>query len=248
MKKMNRNTAILIVGLIVLSTVACNKETIVNSKISSNNNEQTANENMVGKCNSNSIVFPPKAHMHGKSYGEWVAEWWKWNLQFSCANFPLQDIDGSRQNQLQSGPVYFLSGKRGNTLNVTVPKDKSIFFPAITYYEERPSVVPGVYQDLLNAVTGFVNKMDQLSVTVDGKAINANDYKIISPMFQYRANGDLANCYDSEISGNKQPFLAGGYFFMLKPLSRGQHIIHRVGGASSVFPFVFDITYVITQL
>ncbi len=50
------------------------------------------------------------------------------------------------------------------------------------------------------------------------------------------------------MSGDVLPFVTGGYFFMLKPLSPGQHIIHRVGGASSLFPFVYDITYNITQL
>jgi len=203
-----------------------------------------------------SVIFPIQANMYGKTYPEWVAEFWKWNLQFDCDHVPLRDVDGSRESQNQSGPVFFLSGRRGNTLSVTVPADKSIFIPLITFEADFPcsdngDPAPGetIEHFLTSIASTNADAMDQLLFTIDGVPVNnLSDYKIISPMFSIAANSDLANCFDNCITGTAQQFVASGYFLMLKPLSPGQHVIRRVGGASAFFPFVYDNTYNITQL
>ena len=209
------------------------------------------------------MVFAPQATMYGKRYAAWTAEWWKWDLQFDCAHFPTRDVDGSLESQNQSGPVYFLAGKRmpfpgGGTriITVTIPADVSLFFPMATFENEYPCVDVGepgpgqtVEQLLTSLAIPLANAIDQLSLTIDGVAFtNLSSYKFISPMFTTSANADLANCFDGCITGTPQQFVTGGYFVMLKPLSAGTHVIHRVAGASSLFPFTFDIEYDITQL
>jgi hypothetical protein len=229
---------------------ACQKTGVVNPSNPSGSIPPDVNQSQ------NSLVFPHQAHMYGKSYPEWAAEWWKWNLHFDCDHVPLRDIDGSRENQNQSGSVFFLAGRRGHTLNVTVFADVSLFFPLISFETEYPCSDNGepnpgeTVEHFLTRLTQVsTDAMDQLSLTIDGVPIgNIADYKFISPMFNIAANSDLANCFDGCISGTSQPFVAGGYFFMLKPLSAGPHVIRRIGGASSLFPFVYDITYNITQL
>lgn len=241
-KVMHITLAIASFAFIVLLD-ACKKED--NSGIASKDQSQ----NSIARNDNASLIFPTQAHMSGKTYTEWASEWWKWNLQFDCSHFPLSDVNGSRQNQNQSGTVFFLSGRRGNTLSVTVPHDATLFFPLITYYADSRTTGTGVEQSLTNDVTSTVDLMDGLSLTIDGISItNLSDYKLVTPMFMYAGNADLANCYDSDITGSAEPFVAGGYFVMLKSLSPGQHTIHRVGGASALFPFLFDITYNITAL
>ena len=203
-------------------------------------------------------VYAADAKVGGKANAQWAAEWWKWNLQFDCANFPIRDTTGAKENQNQSGSVYFLAGRRGYTLSVTVPAGVSIFLPLITFESDYPcasdpSSQPAqgetVEHFLTTMTQGSVDAMDQLSLTIDGDSIsNVGSYEFISPMFDMSANADLANCFDDCISGTTQSFVGGGYFFMLKPLSKGTHTIHRVGGASSLFPFLYDITYNVTQL
>jgi hypothetical protein len=239
-----------------LWVTSCQKESITPSG--------GVNDVDVVKSNSqNSLVFPPQANMYGKSYAQWSAEWWKWDLQFDCDHFPTRDVDGSLENQNQSGPVYFLAGKRmpfpgGGTriITVTIPAGVSLFFPLATVENEYPCVdvgepAPGqtVEQLLTSLAVPFADAIDQLSLTVDGISVgNLSGYKVISPMFTTSANADLANCFDGCLSGTPQQFVAASYFIMLKPLSPGTHIVHRVGGASSIFPFTFDIEYDITQL
>jgi hypothetical protein len=195
-----------------------------------------------------SKVYASDATVSGKTYSQWAAEWWKWNLQFDCAHFPIRDVDGSLENQNQSGSVFLLAGKRGNTLSVTVPSGKTIFLPLITFESDYPCAsdtsahpAPG------ETVEHYLTTSTQGGV-IDGDSIaNMSSFKIMSPLFTMSANADLANCFDDCINGTEQSFVAGGYFFMLKPLSPGTHTIHRVGGASSLFPFLYDITYNITQ-
>ena len=203
-------------------------------------------------------VYSANSQMYGKSYSQWAAEWWKWNLQFDCAHFPISDVDGSMENQDQGGSVYFLAGKRGNTLSVTVPSGASILFPLITFESDYPAASDTSYhpasgesvEHFLTSMTqGGVNAMDQLSLTIDGDSVtNISSFQVLSPLFTMSANVDLAGCFDDYITGTNQSFVGGGYFFMLRPLSPGTHTIHRVGGASAFFPFVYDITYNITQL
>lgn len=205
-----------------------------------------------------SPVYPYDASSYGKTNAQWAAEWWKWNLQFDCVHFPLRDTTGALANQNQGGSVFFLSGRRGHTLSVTVPSGVSLFLPLITFESDYPCAsdtsfhpAPGEsVEHFLTATTqGSVNAMDQLSLTIDGDSIKpVSSYKYISPLFSMSANADLANCFDDCITGSPQSFVGGGYFFMLRPLSKGTHTIHRVGGASALFPFLYDITYNITQL
>ncbi|MCX6277644.1 MAG: hypothetical protein NT004_06085 [Bacteroidetes bacterium] len=205
-----------------------------------------------------SKVYGATATVYGKTNAQWANEWWKWNLQFDCTHFPLRDTSGAYENQSQSGSVFFLSGRRGNTLSLTVPAGVSIFLPLITFESDYPcasdtSFHPAAGESVEHFLTAGVQSntdaMDQLSLTIDGDSIKpVTSYKLVSPMFTMTANADLANCFDDCLSGTQQSFVAGGYFFMLKPLSKGTHTIHRVGGASSLFPFLYDITYNINQL
>ena len=192
-------------------------------------------------------MFSSGTKMFGKTYSQWVAEWWKWDLQFDCAHFPTFDADGSLENQNQSGDVFFLAGNRHSaTLSVTVPADVAIFIPLATVESDYPCG-DATLDDLASNTQGFVNTITDLSLTVDGQSItNLSSFQVLSPTFTTSANADLANCFDDCISGNPMQFVAGGYFCMLKPLSAGSHTIVRhavaVGGAVT-----YDTVYNITQ-
>jgi hypothetical protein len=203
-------------------------------------NQNAPADNSVNTNRSqSSYVFGSQSNMYGKSYSQWVTEWWKWTMQFDCSHFPIRDESGSWESQNQSGPVYFLAGRRGFTLNVTIPADVSLFFPLVSVEENS---VPDLVQTAINDV----NTIYDPSLTIDGQSIDVTNYKFISEVFTTTANADLANCFDPGLTGASQDFAAGGYFVMLKPLSPGQHVIHRL--ASVQQGPTFDITYNITQL
>src|SRR5258708_30645456 len=96
MKRKNKLIQAAIAALILTSAlwfVACQKEKNPATPGANGTSEMSA-----GKS-SNSLVFPVQAKMYGKSYADWSAAWWKWDLQFDCDHFPSRDTDGTRENQ-----------------------------------------------------------------------------------------------------------------------------------------------------
>src|SRR2546421_285375 len=132
----NKNQLILAIAslsLIVLIS-ACKKD----DNTSTAKGEDQSGVSALRTSNA-SLVFPPQAHMSGKTYGEWGAEWWKWTLGFDCATSPHANSTGSYQDQNQSGPVYFLAGAYFNTpafRTAHVSADKMIFFSLLARLDD----------------------------------------------------------------------------------------------------------------
>jgi hypothetical protein len=227
----------------LLSLNACQKSDPIDPMTAGNDDVSINSER---RCNS--MIYSVNDRIFGKNYGQWAAELFKWTFQFDCTHSPYLDQTGAFQNQNQHGPVFFLGGAPSGTpvnRSVTVPHGKSVFFPLIYYFANTGC------GELLSAidgdVRGIVPYMDQLTLTIDGHSINnVTDYQAISPIFNYV--GDP--CFNSNfcIDGTQQQAVIGGYWIMLKPLSRGTHTIHTTGGASALFPAVKDVTWTITQL
>ena len=211
---------------------ACQKET-------SNSETSATTTEAVDRDNGNSKVFPPNAHPYGKSYDEWTVNWLQVFVTFDCANNPwLHPETGVLF--YQSGPVYFMAGLStpGASANVTVPHGKAILFPLFNYLNDYPCpaeynfepVPPQTLEEFLTegavAVTALATN---LSVTIDGASVsNPASYLFTTDLFYFTGNEDLSNnCYfDVCITGDSQPGVGSGYYMMLKPLSKGEHIVH----------------------
>ena len=60
---------------------------------------------------NNPGVLPPQSHSHGKTYGEWSAEWWQWALSLPADSNPFFDETGCANGANgQHGSVWFLTG------------------------------------------------------------------------------------------------------------------------------------------
>ncbi len=82
---------------------------------------------------------------------------------------------------------------------------------------------------LTSIVVGDLSNVDvsSLSVTIDGDEVsNLGSYMFVSDLFTATGNPDLINCADPCVTGDPQPTVMGGYYIMLKPLSKGQHTVH----------------------
>ena len=76
--------------------------------------------------------------IHGKTYGEWSAQWWKWVRSIPDPDGQSHPITSSGAVDCsigQAGPVWFLAGTPGGAPVVrecTVPKGKELFFPLLS--------------------------------------------------------------------------------------------------------------------
>ncbi len=188
-----------------------------------------------------SKVFPHTAHPFGKSYTQWTVDW--------MHEFMTDDCDHNAwlnpQYVLfhQNGPVYFMAGlsAQGASADITVPHGKAILFPLVNFLNDHPCPDPNFQPDpgqsmedflkngnaTFSGVTDFMALVTNTSVTIDGSPVsNTTNYQFISNLFNFTGNPDLATCFDGCITGESQAGVAGGYYIMLKPLSKGVHTVH----------------------
>jgi hypothetical protein len=186
-----------------------------------------------------SKVFPPTAHPYGKSYAEWTILWNQVFMGFDCDHNPW--LNPGHVLFYESGPVYLMAGiKPPNTSeNVTVPHGKAILFPLTNYLNDYPcpdpSWQPAPGQTMEEFLTEFIvwfnSIVTDLSVTIDGSPVsNLESYAVISPLFYFTGHPSLVSCdptfSDPCVTGEEQPAVNGGYYLMLKPLSKGTHTVH----------------------
>lgn len=212
--------------------------------------------------NGNPGVIPPQSHPYGKSYAEWSAEHWKWTYSLPAEAHPLTDTADVSAGQ--SGPVWFLGGTwapttdlNGNLIGVvdrevTVPVGKALFFPIVN---AEASVVEGngaSEAELREFANYLADHAESLTCTVDGRTVeNLESYRVASPLFEFGPlpDGNLLGLAE----GTTSPAVSDGYYIMLAPLSRGEHVIHFTGAIVFTaaedgfdFSFTLDITYRIT--
>ncbi|OEU41428.1 hypothetical protein BGV40_14985 [Methanosarcina sp. Ant1] len=197
--------------------------------------------------NPNPGVVPVNSNFHGKTYGDWSADWWKWALSIPADRNPLYD-DGTGKftTEAQSGDVWFLAGSWVGTkeINCKVPVEKAIFFPIINAECSRIEGNGETEEELRACANDLMNHVTVTKVTVDGRQLkDLDDYRVESDIFLFKLPKD--NILGLHPGSSKS--VSDGYWIMLKPLSAGKHKIHIYGKAVGVLPdgsdFVTEMTY-----
>lgn len=198
-------------------------------------------------------VLPPQSHPYGKSYGGWAVSWWQWALSVPADRNPLADTTGEFAGESQQGPVWFVGGTFGDTVerSFTVPAGKALFFPVFNWifgaaaFDCDPSVpgVPCVVCDLRDSAAANTDAAEVLDVSVDGVLLeNVRQYRASSP--QPFAIDYPENSITGLPAGHYYPNVADGYWLMLAPLTKGTHEIHFRTSASDTSngPLSFEVT------
>ena len=228
-----------------------------------------------GEGNPNTRVIPRSAYPFGKSFNDWSAEWWKWQLSLPATDHPAFSVDGANCDAGQSGKVWFLTGaftdefpeNEFNTVireSCSVPPGKAIFFPIINVecstIESPPFLLikegPDKNVDTCAAsfVEGPIAVAEDLSVTIDGTALeNPEAFRYQSPVFDFSFEDENDNILgvDCSIADCDDAYsISDGYWIMLTPLPVGEHAINFTGSfrdpISLDLIFGLDVTYIIT--
>lgn len=174
----------------------------------------------------NNPVVAPHASVAGHSQAEWSRMWWQWAASFDAKDSPVADRSGALCAGHQDGPVWFLAGTYGTQRTIrtcTVPRGKYLFFPLINYVvmPSGPKTSCGSVQDTAAAMT---DNPAALVLDINGRRIEG--------LLAHRQAP--ADCFDmgARTGGRVRisPSAANGYYVMLKPLPRGNHVLN-FGGA-----------------
>jgi len=170
-------------------------------------------------------VFPPNSSPYGKTYGEWSAVWWQWDLLLPLSRNPAVDPTGQFAGEGQSGPVWFLAGTYGGRAErtCTIPTGKGIFFPIVCsgYVCNLPTDTEPVAR---GCVRNDMNRVTDLELTVDNVSITGlESLRCESLRFDvlFDADDPLWPVSDP----GPYPAYSDGCWVMLEPLSPGTHTI-----------------------
>ncbi len=217
-------------------------------------------------------VFPINSAPYGKTYGEWSAKWWQWDLSLPATAHPLFDTADCSAGQ--SGPVWFLGGKscsfpappEGCNANLAVrscavPAGKALFFPIVntedSVIEENHGFGCGptnpTEADLRSCAAFIINGVTDLLCEIDGRSVhNLDSFRVQSPLFQFTlASHDNLLAAVGETGtpdGATSLSVSDGVYVMLTPLPAGPHTLHFHGRFTCAFcgDFSLDITYHLT--
>ena len=180
-------------------------------------------------------VLSPRWPWYGRTYEEWAARWWQWAYSLPADDTHPLLADGVMDcSPGQKGKVWFLGGNlAGSEANreCEVPAGKALFFPIINIVcsewtgdddplgcAESPGVPPGAE---------FI--MNPLSATIDGKPVRKLDRFLVVSQETF----DLGPLPDPAIwgapPGEETQGATRGYYLLLPPLSKGEHVIEFVG-------------------
>jgi hypothetical protein len=241
--------------ILALLFTACQKadnEVVPVSPASELANDPTNSSEITDRANGNSKVFPPSAHPYGKSYAEWTQEWIREFFNSDCENIPWVNPEAVLFHT--SGPVYIMAGiaEIGGSAHVTIPHGKAVLFPLVNFWADvcEGDLEPGqTVEEYLNGLIAwampFIDE-SSLSLTIDGNQVtDLGAYGFTTDVFNFTGNLEMATCFDPCVTGAPQPAAGGGYYVMLKPLSKGQHTIHYTSAVPD-FGLAQDATYHIT--
>jgi len=195
-------------------------------------------------------AYPPAPHL--------AAQWWQWALETPTSVNPLTDETGqfAAVNQPR-GHVWFLAGNQGGTTvrTVTIPAGKALFFPVANTFDVENGTATGVgtggkvffaknpLQTAQALVADIIATASDLFCQVDGRdvAITSANLEQSNPFALQLPTDNILQVQ----RGVYSPAVDSGYYVLIPPLSRGQHMI-RFSGSIAFFNFSLDVTYNIT--
>jgi hypothetical protein len=195
-------------------------------------------------------LFPVTSSPYGKSHAQWSADWWKWNLEHPVSGHPFVDAPEFDVTSGQSGDVWFLSTPFGVvTRVVTIPDDKALFVGTLCSEWSSLEGYPSEAEQRDTAVY-FGDHIIGMSCSLDGRTVTGIDaFRFDSPQFTFTAPSPWIF---GEVGGTGTA-VADGYYFFLKPLSVGTHVLHYTGsfhfstaeGDPFDADFGADVTYIL---
>ena len=174
-------------------------------------------------------TYPIESNPCGRPWREWVKLWWQWCYSGQIQDSPAYDQDGSLCGKNQKyGETWFLAGTFGTRIErkCLIPFGRSIFFPILNDIISFATDTHLKNEKELSAYAkADLDETRFLYVNVDGTELqNLKECRIRTPQFEItippeKLGGDPRRTHA----------VSDGYWIFLKPLLRGNHIIHFIG-------------------
>jgi hypothetical protein len=184
-----------------------------------------------GAANQNPGILPPSAIAHGKSYPEWVAAFWEWDLEYPLEGHPALEHDTFDLSLRQSGKVWFWSAPDFGERSCTMPAGTMLF---LTLRDVECSSLEAPDSGFFAATepeqrelaSYWADHIVNVFCVIDGVRVeNLAAYRFSSTQFQF----DAPTPWIFGETGGSGTGVGDGYYLLLAPLSKGEHTIHYGG-------------------
>src|SRR5205809_829879 len=179
-------------------------------------------------ASAESDIFSPHSKPFHKTFSQWSAEWWQFVLSFPTSENPLLDSTGEKCAIGQHGPVWFLMGALGGSVErrCSVPARTALFFPVVNLVNVNTNTQTA--EALRAEIASCFDGVTTLSVEVDGTPIEGlqrhpDRFRVRSVAFDVTLPAkNLFEVFAVVLpSGIYSPAVSDGFYIMLKPLDVG---------------------------
>jgi len=180
----------------------------------------------------------------GKTWEAWAEDWWRYIMSIPKIQSPGLDPDGSRFNLISNinENVQFFVGTYGGSVErfCEINSNKAVFGPIMNYvssFAENSKVTSE--EELKNHVRKDADDFKNMEFILNGKKLNdIPSYRVDTEVF------DLFCVKDNpfNISPGVTKAVCSGYYFFLKPLSKGFYDL-RVQGSCSLGETRIDVIW-----
>jgi hypothetical protein len=214
--------------------------------------------------NPNPCVIPPNSGQ----YADLSVQWWQWAYSQPVSANALFDTTGADagNGQPTKRNIYFLAGllvitevgADGQLIaqadrTITIPTGTRLFFPLLnTEQDNLGSPITYTVDQLRQFAKDAEDNPTELHASIDGVPVqDLTAYRVQSPVFSYSMpsfappDQNVAQFFGIDFAGTVSPAVGDGYYLLLTPLPRGEHVIN-FGGTNRSGSFALDITYHIT--
>lgn len=231
MKNSVASASVLVVVLTIISVTLITLSPHLQARTVNINSSSSSNINHSTFSPTYSPVFSADSKPYNLTYGEWTAKWWQWGYSVPKNSNPAYDDTGKNCAQGQRGPVWFLAGTYGHSVDCvcTIPEGKAILFPILNSecsLAEFPKLK--TLSQLHTCAKTIQDHVTTLYASIDGISIpHLQEYRIQSPPFNFSLPQN--NILGLPANTTTQAIADGNWVF-LKPLSLGVHKLMFKGG------------------
>ena len=198
------------------------------------------------------VVLPPGQAVHGRTMAEWSVEWYRWHFGVPEPVNPALHLEEDC-GVGQDGPVFFLpvyDNATEYTRTCRVPASQPVYVPLWLIINDHPcpdptfEPAPGQSMEdfLREGVRAFNDGLSGLTVTVNGRPVDAGAHRHTSGLFQFQADPSLVgHIPDPCLTGGPQEAVVDGWGAMLQ-LAPGQHTVRVQAVAPWGAPYDYSWT------
>jgi len=175
--------------------------------------------------NFEELMVAPEKIVEEKTISEYPNIWWQWAYSIPRDINPVWDRTGENCHQGQNGNVWFLAGGFGSSTikrKCEIPSGKYIFFPVINMVYWKPNNKTLSCDQAKEYAALNNDTLIEINIELDSKKASNPAHTRLSSEQCFNIFSRVAKNVESY---DAYPSATDGFWIMLKPLSKGAHIL-----------------------